>query len=294
MSPHTTNHSAVPEMLRGAPAQSRLSSQAKTEVAAKHWPEYLMEAGALGLFMVSACVFTIVLQHPASLVRQAIGSEFVRRALTGIAMGLTAIGLIYSPFGKQSGAQMNPAVTLSFLRLGKMRAADASFYILFQCLGGLAGVLSVFVLAPALVTDPNVDFAATRPGPQGALVAFIAELLISFGLMTMVLQFTSRPKLERWTGVAAGCMVAAYITFEAPLSGMSMNPARTLASALPAGNLMGFWIYVTAPVLGMLSAAQVSRWMGGNAGCAKFNHSNRKRCIFCGKKADAMASAIGG
>ena len=295
MSPQITHQNAAPEMLEAAPARSRLAVPAAVRLPAeKHWPEYLMEAAALGLFMVSACLFTIVLEHPGSVVRRAIDSDLVRRALAGVAMGLTAIGLIYSPFGKQSGAQMNPAVTLSFLRLGKMRATDAAFYILFQCLGGLAGVLLVSAAFPAFVSDLAVNYAATLPGPQGAAVAFLAEFAISFGLMAMVLQFTSRPKLERWTGVAAGVLIAAYITVEAPLSGMSMNPARTLASALPAGNLMSLWLYVAAPLLGMLSAAEVSKRLGGDQGCAKFHHRNSKRCIFCGKKADALAFAMGG
>src|SRR6201997_3928454 len=87
--------------------------------ATNHWPEYLMEAACLGLFMVSACSFTVLLQHPGSIVRQMIPSAFLRRALTGVAMGLTAIALIYSPWGKQSGAHFNPSVTLTFFRLGK-------------------------------------------------------------------------------------------------------------------------------------------------------------------------------
>jgi aquaporin Z len=73
-----------------------------------------MEAACLGLFMVSACSFTVLLQHPGSIVRQMVPSTLLRRSLTGMAMGLTAIALIYSPWGKQSGAYFNPSVTLAF------------------------------------------------------------------------------------------------------------------------------------------------------------------------------------
>ena len=86
----------------------------------RHWPEYLMEAAELGIFMVSACVFTAVIWHPASAVRQSIQDPLVRRVLTGIAMALTAICIIYSPWGKRSGAHFNPSVTLTFFRLGKI------------------------------------------------------------------------------------------------------------------------------------------------------------------------------
>ena len=86
----------------------------------RHWPEYLMEAAELGLFMISAGVFVSLLEHPASPVRQAIADPVLRRVLIGLAMGLTAISIVYSPLGQRSGAHFNPAVTLTFFRLGKV------------------------------------------------------------------------------------------------------------------------------------------------------------------------------
>ena len=82
-----------------------------------HWPQYLMEAWGLGVFMVSAAVFTALLEYPVSPAQQAIVDPLVRRALIGMAMGLTAIGIIYSPWGQRSGAHVNPSVTLTFFRL---------------------------------------------------------------------------------------------------------------------------------------------------------------------------------
>src|SRR5215510_14722890 len=104
-----------------------------------HWPEYLMEAAELGLFMVSAGAFTILLYHPSSPAVRLFPSEFVRRVLTGLAMGLTLIGLVYSPWGKQSGAHMNPAFTLTFLRLGRVAPWDALFYVIAHFTGAIAG-----------------------------------------------------------------------------------------------------------------------------------------------------------
>ena len=78
------------------------------EALKRHWPEYLMEAAELGAFMLSACAFTVILWHPASPVRQSVGDPLLRRALTGIAMGLTAVCIIYSPWGKRSGATSTP------------------------------------------------------------------------------------------------------------------------------------------------------------------------------------------
>src|SRR5262245_3511463 len=92
--------------------------------------------------MISACIFAALLEHPSSPLRQALPDQTGRRALMGAAMGLTAMALIYSPFGKRSGAHMNPSVTLTFLRLGKIKTTDAIFYVLFQFVGGWLGVMA--------------------------------------------------------------------------------------------------------------------------------------------------------
>jgi aquaporin Z len=260
----------------------------------RHWPEYLMEGEGLGLFMVSACFFAALFEHPASPLRQAIPDPFLRRIPMGLAMGLTAVGIIYSPWGKQSGAHLNPAVTLTFWRLGKVEAWDALFYILAQFAGGLAGVTLAGAALGALLADPSVNYAATVPGAEGPGVAFVAELAITFGLMLTVLAVSNQPGLARWTGLCAGALVASYITFEAPLSGMSMNPARTLASAVPAHTWTALWIYFAAPPLGMLVAAEAYRRLRGARGviCVKLHHQNEKRCIFrCGYKSEGASAA---
>ena len=143
---------------------------------------------------------------------------------------------------------MNPAVTLAFLRLGKVKPWDAFFYIVAQFIGGVGGVLvAAFFIGQALA-HPSVNYVATVPGPAGEWVAFVAEFVMAFFLMLVVLLVSNTPGLARWTGVFAGCLVAIFITFEAPFSGMSMNPARTFASAAVASLWVGLWIYFTAPV----------------------------------------------
>ena len=155
------------------------------------WPEYLMEAAGLGLFMLSACGFAVLLEHPGSPVRQAIAGELLRRALMGLATGLTALFLIRSPWGQQSGAHYNPAVTLTFFTLGKVSAARAAFYVLAQFAGGAAGVgLASLLLGSWL--EP-LHYVATEPGLTGVPIAFLAELLISALLMTTVLRASTSP-----------------------------------------------------------------------------------------------------
>src|SRR5919108_4861713 len=104
------------------------------------WPEYLIEAAGLGTFMMVACTFGVWLGHPESAVVRVLPDPLARRALMGMTMGLTAIALIYSPWGRRSGAHFNPATTLTFWRLGKIASADAVLYALAQAVGGIVGV----------------------------------------------------------------------------------------------------------------------------------------------------------
>src|SRR5688572_16679949 len=173
----------------------------------QHWPEYLIEAWALGTFMISAVLFTALLEYPGSPVHQFIPNGAVRRALIGLAMGLTAIALIYSPWGQRSGAHMNPATTLTFLRLAKVMPWDAALYILAQFVGGVCGVLFSKLLLGAIIAHPSVSYVATVPGPVGVGVAFIAEAAIACGMMLMVLFVTNTPGIARFTGLFAGALV---------------------------------------------------------------------------------------
>ncbi len=198
-------------------------------------------------------------------------------------MGSTAVALIFSPFGKRSGAHFNPAVTLTYLRLGKICPWDAAFYILFQFIGGIVGRLDrlrSFRKSPG--AHSTVNYAVTVPGPKGPTPAFVAELTITFILMTVILTVSNTKRLGRWTGLFAGALVAIYISIESPISGMSMNPARTFGSAFGAHQLTSLWIYFTAPPLGMLLAAEVYKRVKGSraVACAKLHHYNNTRCIF--------------
>lgn len=245
-----------------------------------HWQEYLIEAWCLGTFMVSACAFSVLLFNPAS---PAIGlNSGLRMVLMGVAMGATATAIICSPWGKRSGAHYNPVVTLTFLRLGKIEPADAAFYIAFQFVGGVLGVLLARLVLGDLLADSAVNFAVTVPGEYGVAAAFAAEMLIAFFMMTMILWTSNSASLSRLTPYLAGLLVTFYIAVESPISGMSMNPARTFSSAAVSGTWTAWWIYFVAPPLAMLAAAEVFVKDRGlkSVFCAKLHHHNDKRCIF--------------
>jgi aquaporin Z len=248
-----------------------------------HWREYLMEVAGLGLFMVSAASMTSLLEHPASPVHELLPDPTMRRVLMGVAMGLTAAALIYSPWGRRSGAHNNPAVTLTFFRLGKISGRDAAGYVAAQFVGGATGVALAALLLRPWIAHPSVNYVATVPGPSGSAAAFAAEAFISFVMMVVVLT-ASNTKVARYTGLFAAALIACFISIEAPLSGMSMNPARTFGPDLVADMFRGVWIYFLAPPLGMLAAAEVVvRFRHRFAiRCAKLHH-DAGPCIFgCG------------
>jgi aquaporin Z len=248
----------------------------------EHWREYAIEATCLGLFMMSAAGWATLLQHPASPLSRWHTTPMVQRIPMGVAMGLTAIAIIYSPLGQRSGAHMNPAVTLTFFRLGKITPKDALGYVAAQFVGGVAGIVAAAWLFAGLPADPSVNYVATVPGAMGSLLAFMAEATISFGMMSMVLAVSNTPRLARFTGLGAGLLVATFIIFEAPLSGMSMNPARTFGPSLLAHTLRTLWIYFIAPPLGMLLAAErfARRHGRSHVRCAKLHHPATGPCIF--------------
>jgi aquaporin Z len=260
--------------------KTKLSLNGWTQVFLDHWPEYAMEGTGLGLFMISACIFGTLFGHADSPVVRFVGVPVFLRVLMGIAMGTTSVALVYSKFGKRSGAHLNPATTLTFLRLGRIRSTDATFYLAAQLIGGVGGVSLAGTVLGAWLAHPSVDYVVTLPGRYGYLWAFFAEVVMTFLLMSVILRVTNTPKLNRFTGIFAGLLVMAYISIEAPVSGMSMNPARSLASAFAAKNWTAIWVYFTAPPLGMLFAAELYRHRKGRVLCAKLYHGNQERCIF--------------
>ena len=179
----------------------------------RNWPLYVFEGLELALFMISACVFTVWLFHPAYPAPHRFPSAAVRRMFMGIAMGITAILIIHSPFGKRSGAHFNPAITLTYLRLGKIGLSDAAFYVIFQFLGGVFGVgVSAVLLGPSIAA-PSVDYAVTVPGLYGTVGAFCAELFMATLLMAVVLWSSNRPSIARYTSYFVGILISLYILF---------------------------------------------------------------------------------
>ena len=254
------------------------------EALRRHWPEYAIEGWALGMFMISASVATVLLYDPRSPTFGLIENEFWKRALMALAMAGTAAAIIYSPWGKRSGAHMNPAFTLSFWVMGKINTVDAVYYALFQFVGGLSGSLLSYVLTGGLLADPQANWAATVPGPQGVAAALFSELIIAFILMFVVAVMLNS-KFDQLIGIVAGGLIFLYVLYESPYSGFGMNPARSFSSALPADTWTAFWVYLIAPPTGMLTAVFVHSYVLGlpaDFTQPKLNPNYVTRCIHSG------------
>lgn len=209
-------------------------------------------------------------------------SERLRLLVTGLVFAGGATLVVYSPLGRISGGHLNPAVTCAFWRLHRIGGPDALAYAIAQTIGAVVGVGAVRFVAGDLATA--VDLGMTRPGAGISRIAACGyESAITFLLMFLILTCLNRPKIAPRTGIAAGLLVALLVMIEAPLTGTSLNPARSLAPALLMGRLDDVWIYLVAPPIGAVLAAHAWRGRFGarqSLICAKLYHGGASPCQF--------------
>ncbi len=171
----------------------------------------------------------------------------------GVALtfGLVVLAMIYA-VGDVSGAHLNPAVTVGFWAARRMESRMVWPYLLSQCAGALAASAVLRAIFPG---EP--DLGATHPAGS-AVQSFVLEIVLTWLLMLVILSVSEGAREKGVTaGIAIGSVIALEALFAGPISGASMNPARSLAPAVVAMNLDGLWIYLTAPVLGALLAVPV-------------------------------------
>lgn len=215
----------------------------------------MREALGLAIFMCSACFFGALLEGDTWL-HQRISSGNSRQFIMAVMMGATAFLIFSWKVTAASGAHINPAVTIVFWRLGKLCHWDAIFYILFQLSGGTTAVIIMRLLLGKPLIDPPVLSVVTVPGKSGPGAALIAETVIAFITMLIVLWLTASPRLKKYSKLISATLVCCWVILAGPISGFGMNPARTISSALPSGIWTAWWIYLFAPILAMLFACE--------------------------------------
>ena len=213
--------------------------------------------------------FALVFSGCGAIAANSVHGGVVGHLGVSLVFGLIVMAMIYS-VGNISGAHINPAVTLGFVFSRRLKGKLAFPYILSQCAGALS---AAFLLK--LLFSPDADMGSTVPSGSQAQ-AFFMEVILSFLLMFVILNVSSGHKEKGiMAGVAIGGTVALEAMFGGPVSGASMNPARSLGPAVASGDLSQLWIYLTAPVVGTLLASPTCRWIQGGECCHAAERLNR-------------------
>lgn len=182
------------------------------------------------------------------MVAKGIPDAGVRRALTGFIFGSIGALLAVSPLGRESGAHLNPVVTLAFRVRGAVSTRTTIVYVLSQCVGAVLGSLPLLAWG---AFGRSVAFGATLPGsgyPTWAVVA--GELISTTALVVGLFVMLGHRRLRRYTPLLFPLLYALLVFAEAPISGTSTNPARSLGPAVISGQWNGWWIYWLGPLLG--------------------------------------------
>jgi len=268
---------APPYAVTALPPSASLAASVRA-----HWREFSMEGAEIGSLMICICTAGVLLYSSASPIQSLALSSGTSAALMGTAVASATYVIIRSPFGRRSGAHLNPAVTLSFLWLGRIRHWDAAAYITSHFVGGAAGVLVARELFGTRLSEKSVQYLVTVPGVYGEGVAFLAELILSALFMGIVLFAANHRFLTRFSPLFVALVTVVYYAACPSISGFSVNPARSFASPLFASIWQGIWIYLLAPCLGMLMASRIYVAVMGRNGvyCAKVFHDLRSTCPF--------------
>ena len=206
--------------------------------------------------------FALVFAGTGAIIANAASGGAITHVGVALTFGLIVAAMIYA-LGDVSGAHLNPAVTLGFWAARRFPLRSVGPYLLAQCAGALAASLVMRFLFPSSAT-----LGATTPSGS-AMQSFVLEVLLTSLLMFVILCVSQGPKeLGVMAGLAIGAVVALEALFAGPISGASMNPARSLAPAVVSGQVRFLWIYLAAPAIGALLAVPMCRSVR-DGGCCR-------------------------
>jgi aquaporin Z len=201
--------------------------------------------------------FAMVFAGTGAIVINAESGGAITHLGVALTFGLIVLAMIYT-LGDVSGAHMNPAVTLAFAVAGLFPFASVLLYLAAQFSGALLASLTLRFLFPQ-----NANLGATIPAGL-PMQSFALEIILSAILMFVILNVSHGSKEKGITaGIVVGAVIALEALFAGPICGASINPARSLAPAIVSGNLQHLWIYLVAPVIGMLVVIPLFKAMRG-------------------------------
>jgi aquaporin Z len=242
------------------------------------WLLFGAEFMGTALLVAVGLSFVILAFGQDSPMVQLMPSAGLRRLTTGFLFGSTGALISLSPLGKESGAHLNPAVTLAFWLMGKLRARHALGYIVSQLTGAVVGALPLLAWG---AMGRSVAFGATLPGAgYGVCWALLGEVATTCALIVGLFFFLRHRRLRPFTPALFPILYAVMVFLEAPISGTSTNPARSLGPAVISGTWHGWWIYWLGPLLGTALGVAFFRFTGSGwltIEVAKFYHFGHDR-----------------
>lgn len=239
------------------------------------WRLYLSEFVGTGLLIFLGLNLVIFMFGAGSIMGELIPSVKVRQAITGFLFGSIGAGIALSPVGRESGAHINPVVTMAFWLFKKIDHHTALWYVIAQMLGGIAGALPLVWWGER---GESISFGATLPGAGFPITTvLLGEIITTFTMVSLLIIFLGFRETRRYTPAIFPILYCIMVPLEADISGTSTNPARSLGPALVSGAWQGWWIYYAGPFIGALLASLACSFMAKRIGVAKIYHFDSDR-----------------
>jgi len=216
----------------------------------------LAEFAGTALLVAVGLSFVILDFGARSPVAALLPSPAGRRALTGALFGATGMTVAWSPLGRVSGAHLNPVVSLAFWAEGALSGRTLAGFVASQSVGAVAGAVPLLAWG---ARGAGISYGATSPGAAGIAPAFLGEMVTTFAMVSVVLAMVASSRARAYTPFAFPPLYCVMVWLEAPLSGTSTNPARSLGPDVIALEPHAYWLYVLAPALGALAAVVFRR-----------------------------------
>jgi aquaporin Z len=234
------------------------------------WRLVVAEAVGTALLVLVGLSLVIVMFGDGSPIARTVPNEGVRRLITGFLFGTTGATIALSAVGRVSGAHINPVVTLGFWLMRKLDSGVAIYYVLAQLAGAIVGALPLFAWGSM---GRSVAFGATQPGAGCTLeAALLGEVVTTFTMVSLLAVFLGFRRIRAFTPALFPFLYSVMVYAEAPISGTSTNPARSLGPAIVSGQWQGWWIYWVGPLLGALAACLVCSALAKRIEVAKLYH----------------------
>jgi aquaporin Z len=234
------------------------------------WRSFVSELAGTAVLVAVGLSLVILMFGSGSPLPELLPDEGARRLITGFLFGTTGAMIALSPVGRVSGAHINPVVTLGFRLMRKIDSSTTAAYVFAQLVGAVLGAVPLLVWG---AMGRSVAFGATMPGAGYPLqTVLLGEIVTTFAMVSLLTVFLAFRRIRRFTPAIFPFLYAVMVYAEAPVSGTSTNPARSLGPAIMSGQWDGWWIYWLGPVIGMLGALAACSFLAKRIEVAKLYH----------------------